>query len=185
MGKIQKIAVDSSRKDQGTLPLNIAVAPKTSLHAGDTLEIAVNQELVEKTATINNVERRFRAVPCHLNGEVIEISANSLFGTRYVKDIEVAEHVEADLYRMEWQKFYAASTLRFPSIAGVAKVVTNDDKSFVQITADAAVTLQNVGDVLVYDFKATLDDTTTIVNKQGREVRRYVYLKRVSDYIAE
>lgn len=185
MGKITVIAVDSSRKDQGTLPLNIAVAPKNSLQAGDVLELAAGQELIEKAATINGVERRFRAVPCHLNGEVTEISANSLFGTRYIKDIDVAEHIESDLYRMEWQKFYAASTLRFPSIAGVAKVVTKDDKSFVQITADAAVTLQNIGDVLVYDFKATLDDTTTIVNKQGREVRRYVYLKKISDYVAE
>lgn len=183
MGKINIIPVDPSRRDQGTLPLSINVATR-GFSEGDTLELAAGQQLVEKNVTINGVDRQFRAVPCLLNGEVVELSANALFGTRYTS-VENAEHVEEDLYRMEWHDFYRTARLRFPSMAAVARTKSVDNKTFVDVIADCAIKMNNVGDVLIYDFKKTLEDDTKVINKQGKEVRKYVYLRKVSDYIAE
>lgn len=190
MGKINLIPLpQGSKKDSGKLRLNISVQNNTALKPGDVIAMAAGQPCCEKVTEINGIAREYRAMPVHLNGGVETISVNTLFGTRYLPTdkLSMAEKV-GEFYRMSFRDWFANSKPRFRSLLAVVGVEKKDDCEFINVKADAAVELSDCGDCLVQtsaSFEKTMEDNTTTVNSQGKEVRQYVYLQLKENYVAE
>lgn len=193
MGKFNPIQVAGAKVDNGEAPLNIMVSNSgLSLNPGDTVSIAKGQQCYLRTADINGTAVTYRTLPFRLNDEVIEdgMSVNTIANSRYVISDKV-ESLGDGLYRMTWKDFFAMAKPRFRTLAKVVKVISQEKGGktlkFIEITDDAVATLSNVGDVYIQDVNATNADSNSerIVNSQGKEVRKYVILKKQNDYIAQ
>lgn len=193
MGKFSPITVAGAKADNGEAPLNIMVSNSgLAFQPGDTVSIAKNQPCYLRTTDIGGTAVQYRTLPFRLNDEIIEdgISVNTVANSRYVISDKV-ESLGNDLYRMTWKEFFALAKPRFRTLAKVVKVVSQEkggkQLKFIEITDDAECTLSNVGDVYIQDVNATNADSNSerIINSQGKEVRKYVVLKKVNDYIAQ
>lgn len=185
MGKINPIVVDNAKKDNGELPLNIATTASIHLCNGDTVSLAQGQD----TCVLSFNGKSYRALPIRINNEIAEVSITTLLGTRYAQLSDAFEKVEDKLYRCSWKDWAKISQLRFPKLNSVVTVETigtdAQKKTKLIVHEDVQISLSNKGTCLLQDFDKTLEDTTKVVNAQGREVRKYIYLRAVDNYIAE
>lgn len=185
MGKINPIVVDNARKDTGELPLNVITNVTHELHDGDSLSLAQGQD----TCVLSFNDKPYRALPVRINDEVKELSVTTLLGTRYAQLSEAFEKVEDKLYRCSWKDWAKISRLRFPKLNSVVSVentgTDTQKRTKLIVHEDVQISLSNKGTCLLQDFEKTLADTTKVVNAQGREVRKYIYLKSIDNYIAE
>ena len=185
MGKIAPITVDHAKKDNGELPLNVITTVTHELHDGDSLSLAQGQD----TCVLSFNDKPYRALPVRVNDEVKEISVTTLLGTRYAQLSDAFEKVEDKLYRCTFKDWSRLSSLRFPKLNSVVSVETAgtdaQKRTKLNVREDVQITLVNKGTCLLQDFEKTIADTTKVVNAQGREVRKYIYLRAVDNYIAE
>ena len=185
MGKIAPITIEHAKKDNGELPLNVITNVTHDLHDGDSLSLAQGQD----TCVLSFNDKPYRALPVRVNDEVKEMSITTLLGTRYAQLSDAFEKVEDKLYRCSWKDWAKISRLRFPKLNSVVSVETigNDaqKKTKLIVHEDVQISLSNKGTCLLQDFDRTIADTTKVVNAQGREVRKYIYLRAVDNYIAE
>ena len=193
MGKFSPITVTGAKIDNGETPLNIMVSNSgLALNPGDRVSIAKGQQCYLRTTDINGTATTYRTLPFRLNDEVVEdgMSINTIANSRYVISDKV-ESLGDGLFRMTWKDFFALAKPRFRTLAKVVKVVSQEKGGktlrFIEITDDAECSLSNVGDVYVQDFNATNADSNSerVINSQGKEVRKYIILKKQNDYIAQ
>lgn len=190
--KKEVIKVENAKVDDGSLSLNLASPQNGQAFApNDTIGIVQGQECYINTFELNGEARPYRAIPFYLNGEAVEegVSVNTLFSSRYVpvNQMDKAEKLADGSYRMTWNDYFKVSKPRFRSLTKVARKRVDGDKVFLDIIDDAECTLCNVGDVLLQNFDKTTspDNSETVVNKQGKTVRKWIILSKAEDYIAQ
>lgn len=185
MGKLTVISIEHAKKDNGELPLNVATTASVHLTDGDTLSLAQGQD----TCVLSFNDKPYRALPVRINDKVAEISVTTLLGTRYAQLGDAFEKVEDKLYRCTFKDWAKLSSLRFPKLNSVVSVATtgtdSQKRTKLIVREDVQISVENKGTCLLQDFDKTIADTTKVVNAQGREVRKYIYLRAVDNYIAE
>lgn len=179
--KREKITVQENRKDNGTLPLNVAENSSKGLRSGDIINIAQGQE----SAIASYEGKSYRSLPVYINGEATELSIRTLFGIRIARP-DMPNLIKTENgFKTEWVNWFRFSRPRFKSVSKSFRVINNGNKKYFDVTDDIEIKCTSLGDMLVQDFEQTVADSETTLNKDGKTVKKFIHLKIAENYIGD